>query len=381
MNRAGNLQSGIFYVYLIAFSISAIMGVLIPLIPIYALELGASQVELGLIGSVGAIVYAASSFTLSGLWDVTGGKTPVVLSCATYASICFLTSLAWSPLILIALRTVEGFALSMLWPPLESYIAESHSSDRGDAVSNYSLSWSSGNVFGTLLSGFALDTVKSSIVFQTAALGAVLVAVIAILKIAKPEKSNRRFQDAKLNFKEMKNILRGLKKSWFSMIVYALGEGMLLALFPAYAKIKGVPGIFIGLSTFLLMTGRMIGFWAFKKIHLNRHNLLELGTSLMGCGSLVFVFSLDLPLIFTSALAVGFGASLLYSTTFESITTISGSQRCFYMGIFEGCIGIGYLTPIVGGVLAEAYLTAPYLLSSIVALAFLLLLFIHRENL
>lgn len=379
MDNVRNLHSDILCVYFVAFSISAIMGVLVPITPIYALDLGASQVELGIIGSVGAIVYAVSSFTLSGLWDFVGGKTPVVLSCATYASICLLTSLVCSPILLIVLKIVEGFALSLLWPPLESYIAESHGSGEGDAVSNYSLSWSSGNVFGALLSGFALEAMKPFVVFQSAALVAALVAIIAILKIAKPKKSNRGLQDAKLDFGEMKNVLTGLKKSWLSIIVYALGEGMLLALFPAYAKIKGVPDIFIGLSIFLLMAGRMVGFWAFKRIRISRHSLVELGTSLMGFGSLVFVFSLDLLLIFTSALAIGFGASLLYSTTFESITTISSSQRCFYMGIFEGCIGIGYLTPIVGGALAEFYLTAPYILSSSVALAFLISLLIRRE--
>lgn len=52
--------------------------------------------------------------------------------------------------------------------------------------------------------------------------------------------------------------------------------------------------------------------------------------------------------------------------------TADADKRGLYAGIFEGVIGIGYLSPVFAGALAEQSLNAPYILGSVgTACAFL----------
>ncbi|MCK4243445.1 MFS transporter [Candidatus Bathyarchaeota archaeon] len=359
---------------------SVIMAFLIPATPLFALTMGASQFEIGLIGSVGVIVYVILAFTLSGLWDRTGGKTPILLSGAIYSLVCLLTSFIGTTISLIALKVVEGLALSMLWPPIESYVAVENKRKR-DVISNFCIAWSSGNVLGALLSGFALEWFTLPSIFQLASFGAGVITLISFFKLKETERKKETYENSTfLDLEGKKEILTNFKISWLSMIIYAMGQSMLIALFPAYAEIMGVPYLIIGFSTFLLMGGRTFGFWAFRKIHMKQSILLKLGAALISAGSIVFALTLDFHLIFISSFVIGFGASLLYTITFDRIMTTSEGKHHLYAGIFEGSIGVGYLTPIIGGALAESYLTAPYILSSSGALLFLLLLVLNREK-
>jgi DHA1 family multidrug resistance protein-like MFS transporter len=362
-------------VYFIAFAVSAIIGLLIPVTPIFALKLGASQFELGLIGSVGAVIYVVVSFTLSSLWDAIGGRAPIIISCLLYSLTALLTSIADNPVQIILLKVVEGFSLSILWPPLESYVAEAKKSEVNNVVMNYCISWSSGNVLGTLISGFALELIELRSIFRIAGLCSCLLVAVSFMRIVnvrnRTEDSNSSISG---NIRSLKTIFLKYSSFWISMIIYALSQGILLALFPAYAEIMGVPSLIIGLSIFLLTAGRTIGFVLFNKIPLDRGSMLKMGMFLMGFGSMIFIFFLDVILVFSASFVVGFGASIVYSLTFENISVWSEGQHCLYAGLFEGCTGLGYLMPIIGGALAEHNLILPYVFSSSVSLCFLFIL-------
>jgi len=371
----------IFYVYFIAFAVSAIIGLLIPVTPIFALKLGASQFELGLIGSIGAVIYVVVSFTLSSLWDIMGGRAPIIISCLLYSLTALLTSIAANPVQIILLKAVEGFSLSILWPPLESYIAEAKRSEVNNVVMNYCISWSSGNVLGTLISGFALESLELRSIFRMAGLCSCLLIAVSFLRIVNvknhiEESTSSIFE----NVGNFKTIFLRYRYFWISMIIYALSQGIILALFPAYAEIMGVPNLIIGLSIFLLTAGRTIGFVFFNKIPMNEGSLLKLGTFLMGFGSMFFIFSLDILLLFSASFIIGFGASVVYSLTFENISVWSEGRPCLYAGLFEGCTGLGYLMPIIGGALAEYGLTLPYVFSTLASFTFLFLIITKKEK-
>jgi len=158
-------KNGILYLYAISFLVSAVWGLLIPAIPIYALQLGATQFELGLIGSAAPFTYAFFTIVLGRLWGQGSKKKPIVAFLLLYSAVCLLYFYIKSPGEMILLRLFEGFSWSLFWPPVEVLITKEKTEREQGVVSGFGVSWSSGGVLGAFLSSFALQLKNIADVF------------------------------------------------------------------------------------------------------------------------------------------------------------------------------------------------------------------------
>jgi MFS family permease len=151
--------------YFLAFSMSSLLAFLLPIIPIYALYLGASQFMLGLIGAVGAFSYAFFCLFLGRVRRFLGCVS-VAFSFAGFGVFCCLFPLAASSEPIPLLMLLQGLSTSFFWPSVEVLVKDASKKSRvGDSSSNYSFSWSAGAVAGSLASGFALEFNKLQLVF------------------------------------------------------------------------------------------------------------------------------------------------------------------------------------------------------------------------
>jgi len=356
-----NRDAGVRYLLAISFIMSAISGILIPVIPVYAFHLGATQFVLGLIGSVPAATYAAFTILLGGLWDRLAKKTPIIAFSLLYSGVCLLFSFTVSPLQIVILKVLEGFSWSLFWPPVEALIAErTTASDK--MVSSFGVSWSSGGALGVFLSGFALELNRPKDIFRLAAFSSLVLTLTSFLAVKERRTEKVEFKKRKKVNSTTTKVLLMHKEAWLSAVIYAFGQNIIFALFPAYAEIKSIPGLMIGLYISLLIAGRTLAFWIFGKIHIKK--ISSIGAALMSLGSLPMAFITSVPMLAVGSFSLGLGAGLLYSASFKKVMTADADKRGLYAGIFEGSIGIGYLSPVVAGALAERFLNAPYILGS-----------------
>ncbi len=369
MEKRYNRGRGINYLHVLSFSMSAIPGVLVPIIPVYALHMGATQVALGLIGSIGAAMYTAFTFMLGGLWDRLGKKAPIMSCCILYAVLCSLYPFISSPIHIVALRTLEGLSWALFWPPVEALIAEMASENDRKTVSYFGVSWSSGQALGVFLSGFALEFNEYSKIFLSVSILSLFFAIASLIWI-KESKDNVEVRKIERVTESASKLFIRYKEALLLATFYAFSQGIIYAFYPAYAELKAIPGFMIGLCVSLLIVGRTIAFWSFGVMSMKQTRLI--GTALMSVGFLPIAFTTIFPILLACTFSVGFGSGLLYSESFQRMATADTEMRGLYTGFFEGSIGVGYLSTVVVGVVAERYLNAPYVLSSIVAMCMLL---------
>jgi len=354
------IKSSTLYIYAISFLMSAAWGLLIPAIPIYALNLGATQFELGLIGSAAPLTYTLFTIGLGRLWDRSSRKRPIVAFLLLYSAICVLYSYVKSPGELILLRLLEGFSWSLFWPPVEVLITKEKTEKQQGIVSGFGVSWSSGGLLGAFLSSFALQSRNLADVFLAVTVLPFCLAFTSMLLIKDKTDTVAVEKGVKTSSKEAVS-----KMAWVLILLYASCQGMLLALYPAYAEINLMPDFAIGLTIFLLTMGRTLAFAFFNKI--KRFSPPKIGSILLIFGSLPLALTTDVRIVFPCSIAFGFGAGLLYSESFNEVMKGNAETRGRRAGVFEGIIGIGNISPVAGGYLAEILLSAPYIMNSAIA--------------
>ena len=354
------IKSSTLYIYAISFLMSAVAGVLCPAVPIYALRLGATQFELGLIGSATPLTYALFTIALGRLWDRGNRKMPIMAFLLLYSAICLLYSYVKSPGELILLRLFEGFSWSLFWPPVEVLITKEKTEKQQGIVSGFGISWSSGGLLGAFLSSFALQSRNLTDVFLSVAALPFFLAFTSTLLIRDKTQMSTLEEGVGTSLEEMVSDM-----AWILILLYSSCQGMLLALYPAYAEINSMPDFAIGLTIFLLMMGRTLAFVFFNKIR--RLDPSKIGSVLLIFGSLPLALTTDARIVFPCSIAFGFGAGLLYSESFNEVMKGNAQTRGRRAGVFEGVIGIGNMSPVAGGYLAEILLSAPYILNSAIA--------------
>jgi len=365
--------------YFLAFSMSSLLAFLLPIIPIYALYLGASQFMLGLIGAVGAFSYAFFCLFLGRVRRFLGCVS-VALSFAGFGVFCCLFPLVASSEPIPLLMLLQGLSTSFFWPSVEVLVKDASKKSRvGDSSSNYSFSWSAGAVAGSLASGFALEFNKLQLAFVFVSIVSFALAAVSAYTI----RGNRvydSFGPDSISGLNARHIFLEFKWVWLSIFIYALVQGIVFSLFPAYAEIKSVPKMFIGFIIFSIMIGRTASFILFNRMPIRvRENGLEFGMLLMCLGSTPLFLTTNPLTLSASSFLLGFGLGLLYLKSFQTIISQSGGIG-LYTSIFEGVIGVGSSLSLLGGFMAEKWLEAPYIIISIASFStFIILLFLKHK--
>ncbi len=376
----GNVRLRAYYLLVVSFTMSVIQAVTLPLIPYLAYRLGASQILIGTIGSIGALLYCIGTL-ISGLISVITTPTiPFFLSLSSYslAALCY-SFLVHSPVDILIVRIIEGIAWGFLWPPLEAILTEAFIS-QSDVVPLFSFSWSSGMVLGSLLSGLSLSH-DPILTFLPCSFTSVccLLAGLPIFRAVKVK--SLRNDRISLSF-----IIRSIKnnKVWLLASIYSFPLSIIFTFFPSHAILWGLAEIIIPLTLFGVMTSRSLTFLLIKRYLMDRRLRMSLGCILSGIGLLLFGTFHDLSVVLIlCSILIGSGAGLIYASTLHSALDTPFRLRSIYTALFEFSIGLGYLIgPLIGGIIAEFNLAMTYILASLVPLGMgLIFISLGRRNL
>ena len=129
-------------------------GLVMPILPIYARDFGASGIQLGLLTASFAVTRLITTFPGGWLADVAGRKRPIILGLLAYSVVMALYGFSQDANQLILLRAFQGMASGIVWPVMSTMVVDMVSPrDRAKALGLYEMMHFLGMVVGPGLGG------------------------------------------------------------------------------------------------------------------------------------------------------------------------------------------------------------------------------------
>jgi len=129
-------------------------GLVMPLLPIYARDFGATGTQLGFLTASFAIARLITTFPGGWLADRAGRKKPVILGLLAYSAVMSLYGFSQDVNQLILLRGLQGLASGIVWPVISTMVVEMVlPRDRSKAMGLHEMMHFLGMVIGPALGG------------------------------------------------------------------------------------------------------------------------------------------------------------------------------------------------------------------------------------
>ena len=343
---------------------------------VYAVELNATSLQLGILGAVGPAGYVFTCIASGYLCDrvskvklANWSTVAVIISCAGL----FFSSEIWHLYIFFGLFNA---LLGFFWPPLQMIIADSsHRGSMSRTLGNFCIFWSAGFIAGHLACGY-LTEVNVRYPFAVSIL-ALLLMIYFISKISDDEAnqkhSNTDFESHGEISPAEKTVLwkKFLLASWAGNFAVVFAFGCVKMLFPKLAlEVDAISKANLGIILALIHAGQIAMFFLVRFWHSWQYNrtlyiLVQLGlipgVLFIALTSNVLAYAVGMLLIGLSG-GFAYTASIYYSISRPPDT---GNRT----GLHEAIIGLGVLSgPLVGGIGAYFLgLHAPYWISAIIA--------------
>ena len=349
--RTGLLRS----LYFTIFLTSTAYGTVTFLLPVYAEGLGASYIELGVIGAVGNVVYTVMTFLSGVLLDRFERVRYYLGFTVVGIAVVFIFSLTTKVSDVVVVRGLLGVASGAFWVTASTLTADISPPDLlTQSVGRYNLSWILGFIVGPFLGGLVSDAYGFNSLFVI--LSFVLILSVALIwgRLLTRLKLRNRSEDHRFNLTAIKGILL----AYATLLPYATILGIYMAILPGHMGELGISASAIGFLLTMTNGVRGLGFfnserwvrWGVKK---------SLGLSaIIMAGALFLVSFSSNTLGFVVPLALyGFAGGIVtpvilnyiaHRTPREVLGTAMGLHECVY--------GVGMtIGPMVGGVIAEAF--------------------------
>lgn len=349
--------------YIIAFlsGIGIIVGSIY--LPLYAHELGADEIMVGLIVGAHSITYIFMPFLIGRFSDRISSKRTLIYGTIILGSLYAIYSIVSSPIFLIPLKALEGLGWSFIWPSLQSYFGGFQKK-----LKVYNLMWSSGVVIGPYAGAVIVQDYNFQYVF---ALVAILFAISSILGVLlHPNIKNEGKVENSPSEDSVKFNLMELPLFLFP-VMYGFALTLIFTFFPIYAVIRGIAVIEMGYILVLSNIGRVLAFIIpgdFQNAFGSQRRLLLLVFA-VGIIPTLIVFYDQVIVLYFDLFFYGIVSGLLFTSMQYKILHLSEERRGFYAGLLESTMGVGSLVaPFLGGIVASVNSSYVFLLPMSVAL-------------
>lgn len=365
------------------------VGIVIPILPIYATEFGATGLEVGIVFSILSLSRLLGVIFIGGIADKYGKKKFIISGLSIYLVSSILYVYANSLLDLIGIRVLQGIGSSMIVPLAMAYIGElSPIGKEGLYMGIANTAFFLGLAGGPLVSGLLVKKWGMDAAFWGMTSFTAIALILAIFLIPPSNSSLARSKKVdllatiKLVFKE---------KVYFSLcfIGFAmdLSRAILMSFFPLIAYMRGIGYDEIGISVgaFLGITaltqgpfGRVADKFSKRKIILFSNMLYSILIFLVPlCSS----YYLLLFIMFLIGIVAGAAYPALSATMTElgrnkgMAKTMSLLQIANSAGMFVG--------PIISGEAQDLFgISAPFIVGALfMFLGILLVFFLTSDKL
>lgn len=342
--------------YLTIFLNSSGLGTSSFLIPVYAEELGAGYVDMGLIGAVGNIVYLMGTILTGYLLDRVERVQFYLLS--TLAGCVVVISFALTSSIggLTFVRGFLGAVSAAFWVTASTLTADISSEESlTRSMGRYNLAWISGFVAGPLLGGYISEEYGFPVLFLSLSSMMVFSIFVILLRI-KPKLSLSNHGGGELMIDL--SVLLEMKWAYTTLVPFTLILGIYMAIIPGHMRFYGIPSFVIGFLLTLTNGVRGVAFfnverfdaWGVRRSLFLSSFLLFISMYIMSLASEPLYFALSLTMY-------GVAAGIITPLVLDVIARDAPRDSLgMAMGVHEGVYGIGMcLGPMVGGWIAESF--------------------------
>ncbi len=232
---------------------------LIPVMALYAYELGASVGIIGLIIGLYSITNTPANILFGRLIDRVGYKVPLIAGLIGDALTVFFYSLCRLPIHLALVRLFHGISGGLVGPATMSITADySDEAGKGRAMGFYGMSLATATLVGYGLGGVIASRLGYKALFL---FGAIMLTIGAMLSFLLPGNRKRDSMIAKISLgeslKQAKGLLgrKGLIVSYCSIFAQYFTFGGVVTLLPLYVNNLGMEAFHVGmlLAIFAIM--------------------------------------------------------------------------------------------------------------------------------
>jgi MFS family permease len=348
--------------FLAVFSVTLGVGLVVPLLPVYAHTLGASGLAIGFIFGAFSITRTTFLPVFGRLSDMKGRKPFITSGLLAYFIVSLGFALSEDIALFIAIRFFQGIASAMILPVAQAYIGEiAPKNKEGFVMGLFNVSLYGGLSLGPVMGG----AINDALGIQASFLGMGLVSLLGFflcLYLLPSRKEEHPFQKARRPIRYravMKN--RYLVALFVFRVSFTTCVGMVWAFLPLLADAKfGLSSSAIGILVMLgvLIAGLLQTPMGLLADRMNKRLLIGVG-GLVTAGS---VFSLLYAkgfwgLFLTNAL-FGIGGGIAMPAVM-AMTVIIGRQTGA-MGSVMGLLTMGhslgmFLGPVLAGLLMDTF--------------------------
>jgi MFS family permease len=363
---------------LIAFASYISSYMRIPVVPLFARELGATTVMVGLINSAFLLMAGIFSFPLGLYSDRLGRKPLVIGGLVISAGSAFLLMVSSSPLELLGIYLLFGLALAAIGPTLMAAVADiSPPTHLGRSYGWFTTAIYSGMSLGPALGGWLAGRLGFRPLFLLSAIFLALIVGLAALYLpgaAVVQTRTAHLPNWSQAFREIKGN-RHLLGCWLATLGGCFALGMFITFAPLYTHDRGLTMAQIGVV--FAVQGAVN---ALSRIPLGRLSDAAaqrwrqgvVGLLLVGASMAAFGLSRTLTQFLGAAVFLGVSMGLAFTAIGALIAEVVPLQsRGLAMGGYNTCIYLGMMSSsaAMGGVIQRLDYEASFLLSAAVLLA------------
>lgn len=371
--------------FIVMFLVMVGFGIIIPVLPFYAEDLGASPTQLGLLMAV----YSVMQLIFSPIWgrvsDRIGRKPVMVIGITGLALSFFLMAYASKLWMLFAARILGGLLSSANMPTVMAYVADiTTEEDRGKGMGLIGASVGLGFILGPAIGGiFSKNNLSTPFLIAGVSSLITIFLVLFILKETLTKQKETQKQKEKIPYKQV--LTQPLAILYFLQLFVSISLSGLEATFAYFAAEKadlnsvdiGYIFMIMGLAG-AIVQGGLVGPLTKK---FGEGTVIQLGAiiSAIGFGLILFVDSFVKAAIFLTIFGLGNGVIRpCVSALLTKKSTIGHGSTTGMLSSFDSLGRI--IGPPLGGWLFSIAIGLPYISGIILSIVAFFLFLIYKTK-
>ena len=322
----------------------------IPVVPLFAQDLGAGAITVGFINSAFLLTTGVCALPLGFLADRWGRKPVVTAGLLISSGTALLLAISVAPWQLLLIYLFFGLGLAAIGPTLMAYVADlSPSSHLGRSYGAYTLSIYSGMSLGPALGGWVADRLGFRLLFVVAAALVGLVFLLALAVLPSSRNLTHLRSAASQNTTAWRHLLytRPLLGCWLITLGGCFGLGAFVTFAPLYMKKQDLSVQDIGLVFALQAAVNALSRIPFGRLsdQLGRRWVQAvIGFLFLGASLAAFGLARTLPCFLLAAAALGLAMGLGFTPVGALIAeVVPTSDRGLALGGYNTCIYLGMM--------------------------------------
>lgn len=360
----------------------------IPIVPLFAISLGADTVQVGFINSAFMLVAGALSIPSGLISDRMGRKVPLLFGMLLLAGSSFLLYVSQSPWEMGAIYLLFGMGLSAFSPSLMSYVADVTPPEvMGQAYGWYTMALYSGMTLGPAVGGFLGTALGLRPVFLVA--GSLILAMFFVALVLLPTPAQRPHQRIPV-LPTLRLLLknRPLLACLAATFGTCFGFGMFVTFMPLYIRGHGMGtgavGFVFAAQSFANALSRLPAGKLSDKVR-DRSLLVQGGVAVFALALSGFALCVSLWSLMVMAAVMGLSMGIAFTAIGALIAdVVPREMRGLAMGCYNTSVYAGMLlcAALMGSVIKSAGFSTAFVINGIVGsgvLALFTLLYRRQE--